>query len=458
MRRSSVLAASAALFLSVSPGAAQQPVRVPPPGGPAPAAGAPAPLPAFDARAVVAEVRRIIAERYVLPERRPTIDAALAASLAAGRYNTTDPGELAQRINADLDTSGHDRHLNFRFDPQQAAVMAAGRAPQPDNSAFERQVRAANFGVTSLRVLPGNVRYMEYDGFMWTGPESAAALENAMRFLSGGDAVIIDLRRNGGGSPEAVQYVISHFLPAGRPLMSFYMNGNTTADTTASLAEVPAGRMIGKPLYVLISGGTASAAEEFSGHVAGYHLGELIGENTAGAGFRNEVLPVQGRFVLSVSVGRAVLAATGRDWEAVGHAPTVPAPIAGALDAGHALALRRLAANAAGPERARLEAMADGVAARAERRAAALPLDAYAGAYGERVVSVGDGKLWMRRGARAALALIPLGGNLFTLDVDPSARLTFEVSGNAATALAMGPAGQPPQGRFARTPASGAAN
>ena len=50
--------------------------------------------------------------------------------------------------------------------------------------------------------------------------------------------------------------------------------------------------MVGKPLYVLTSGGTASAAEEFTGHVAGYKLGELIGENTAGAGFRNEFYPL----------------------------------------------------------------------------------------------------------------------------------------------------------------------
>ena len=450
MRRLSVLAVSAFLLLSVSPGAAQQPVRRLVPAGGAP--GADAPLPPLNSRAVVAEVRRVIAERYVLPERRPALDAIFARGLAAGRYDLTDPAELAERINADLDSAGHDRHLNFRLDPRQAAMLAAGSGPAPDNSAYERQVRAANHGVTSLRLLPGNVRYMEYDGFMWMGPESAAALETAMRFLSGGDAVIIDLRRNGGGSPEAVQYIVSHFLPAGRPLMSFYMNGSATADRNETLAEVPAGRMIGKPLYVLISGGTASAAEEFTGHVAGYHLGELIGENTAGAGFRNDLLPVQGRFVLSVSVGRAVLASTGRDWEAVGLAPTVPTPIAGALDVAQGLALRRLAANAAGPDRARLEAMAEGVAARAEHRSPALPLAAYAGSYGERVVSVGEGRLWMRRGTRAPLALVPLGGNLFTLDVDPGARLSFEVSGASATAFAMGPAGQPPQGRFARNP------
>ncbi len=446
MRRLSVLAASAVTLLSVSAGAAQPPAPAP---GARPAE---APLPPFDARAVVAEVRRVIAERYVLPERRPILDAALAQSLAGGRYTTTDPAELAERINADLDRAGHDRHLNFNFNPRQAAIAAAGNRPQPDTSAFERQARAANHGISELRVLPGNVRYMAYDGFVWTGPESAAALENAMRFLSGGDAVIIDLRRNGGGSPEAVQYIISHFLPAGRPLVTFYMNGSPSPDRLETLAELPAGRMVGRPLYVLISGGTASAAEEFTGHVGGYHLGELIGENTAGAGFRNDIVPIQGRFLLSVSVGRAVLASTGRDWEAVGLAPTIPTPIAGALDTAHALALRRLATGAAGPDRARLEAMAEGVAARAEHRAPALPLDAYAGSYGERVVSVGEGRLWLRRGARAPLALVPLGGNLFTLELQPEARLSFEVSGSAATAFAMGPAGQPPQGRFARNP------
>ena len=449
MRRiSSILAVSAAFILSLSPGAAQERVRVPGPAG----AEAPAPLPPLDARAVIAEVRRVLAERYVLPERRPALDAIFAQGLAAGRYDTNDPAVLTERINADLDTAGHDRHLNFRLDPGQAAILAAGRQPQPDNSAYERQVRATNHGVTSLRVLPGNVRYMEYDGFQWIGPESAAALETAMRFLSGGDALIIDLRRNGGGSPQAVQYIISHFLPAGRPLVTFYMNGNPSPDRLETLVEVPAGRMVGKPLYVLTSNGSASAAEEFIGHVGGYHIGELIGETSAGAGFRNELLPVQGRFVLSVSVGRAVLASTGRDWEAVGLAPTVPTPIAGALDVAQGLALRRLAASADGPERGRLEAMAEGVAARAEHRSAALPLGAYAGTYGERTVGVTDGKLWMRRGTRAPLALVPLGGNIFTLDVDPAARLTFEVAGAFATAFAMGPAGQPPQGRFTRNP------
>ena len=79
--------------------------------------------------------------------------------------------------------------------------------------------------------------------------------------------------------------------------------------------------LIGKPLYVLTSGGSASAAEEFIGHVAGYKLGELVGERTAGAGFRNEFFPLPGGMVISISVGQAILASTGKGWEAVGFTP-----------------------------------------------------------------------------------------------------------------------------------------
>jgi hypothetical protein len=414
---------------------------------------APAAQGEIDPRAAVAEVRRILAERYVLPERRPALDAILAKGLGSGRYDVREPGLLAERINADLKEAGKDGHLSFSFDPQQAAMMSAVRnEAAPDLSGWERQARTGNHGVTELRVLPGNIRYMAYDGFMWIGPESAAALDNAMRFLGGGDAVIIDIRRNGGGSPLAVQYLASHFLPAGRPLVTFHMNGEPQPDKLSTLADLPAGRLVGKPLYVLTSGGSASAAEEFAGHVGGYKFGELVGEKTAGAAFRNELLPIGGRFVLSVSVGRPVLASTGKDWEAVGIAPTIPTAVPAALDAAQAHALRRIAANASGGERTRLEAMADAIVARRETRAPTLPLQAYAGKFGERVVNVEGGKLYYRRGSRAPTALIPLGGNRFAFENDPASQVEFATSGTSVPALTLATAGGPNQGRYERTP------
>ncbi len=440
MRRSSLIIAAGLALASLAPSGAPALVQQ------QPAAAQP------DSRAVVAEVRRILTERYVLPERRPALDAILARGLASGRYDVREPVALAERINADLDTAGNDRHLNFNYNPQQAEMLAAGRREsEPDTGAFEREARANNHGVKALRVLPGNVRYLDYDAFLWIGPESAAALETAMRFLAGGDAVVIDLRRNGGGSPDAVQYMISHFLPPDRPLVTFHMNGQPSPDRLSTLAELPAGRMVGKPLYVLTSGGTASAAEEFTGHVGGYRIGELVGETTAGAGFRNELVPIAGAYVLSVSVGRAVLASTGRDWEAVGLAPTIRTDVAGALNVAHAHALRRLASATAPDERPRIAAIADAIAARTEGRAPALPAAAYAGSYGERTIVAEDGRLYYRRGTRPRTALIALGGNRFALDSDPAYRLDFQIAGGRAAAFEMGTVGAPSQGRYERT-------
>ena len=405
----------------------------------------------LDAHAVVAEVRRIIAERYVVAERRAALDAVLAEGLALGRYEAAEPGTLAERINADLERVGRDRHLGFEFDPQDAAMLARrSDRENPDPGAFERQMRRINHGVTELRVLPGNIRYMEYTGFAWIGPESAAALDTAMRFLAGGDGIIIDIRRNGGGDSDASRYLLSHFMPPGQPLFTYYREGGRIS-RVSTLPEVPAGRIAGKPLYLLTSNTTASAAEEFAGNFAGYRLGEVIGETTAGAGHAADLVPIDGRFVLSLSIGRVVLASTGRDWEATGIAPTIRADASQALDTAHAHALRWLATSAPAGERASLEAMAEGIAARVEPRSPALPLAAYAGSFGERGVEVEHARLYYRFGERPRRALIPLGGNLFTFEDDPALRVAFIQSADAVTALEIGRPGLPPQGRYERT-------
>ncbi|HLL31311.1 MAG TPA: S41 family peptidase, partial [Allosphingosinicella sp.] len=329
----------------------------------APAAAAPA-----DARTVVAEMRRVLAANYVLPQVRPKLDAVLAKGLAEGRYNVSDPALLVQRINADLDSVAHDKHLSLQYDPRQAAELAALPQGQPDTGPSAEQVRQAqrrNHGFTEMKLLPGNVRYVNLQGFMWVGPKSAEAYDTAMRFLRDGDAAIIDLRQNGGGSPQAVQYLVSHFMEPNRPLVTFHM-GASQVDRLATLPTLPVGRMVGKPLYVLTSGRSASAAEEFTGHVAGFGLGELIGATTAGAGFRNQFFPLPGGYLISVSVGRAVLASTGKDWEGVGIAPTTAVDPEKALEVAQIRALRRLAAGAPPREKAAYDATAAMLAAQVE--------------------------------------------------------------------------------------------
>ena len=422
----------AGLALSPVMAAAQPPA--------APVAVAPA-----DGRAVVAELRRLLAAKYVLPEVRPKLDSALAKGLAEGRYDVSDPAVLLDRVNADLAAVAHDKHLSLEYSPRQSAELAAAIAADPPGQADEddqpspeqiRQAQRRNHGFTEMKVLPGNVRYVNMQGFVWVGPKSAEAYDNVMRFLKEGDAIIIDLRQNGGGSPESVQYLVSHFMEPDRPLMTFHMAGDKI-DRTSTLASLPAGRMVGKPLYVLTSGRTASAAEEFSGHIAGYRLGELIGATTAGAGFRNQFFPLPGGYLASVSVGRAVLASTGKDWEGVGIPPATATDPEKALLVGQVHALRRLASAASPREKANYEATAALLAAQVDPVATALPLAAYAGSFGERKVWVEDGRLAFQRAGGPKLALVPIGPNLFAFENDAMTRVEYKVAGAAATGFAL---------------------
>lgn len=438
--RYSFLLASAAL-------AAAQPVYAQSQTPPSPAADAKT----IDFKVVVTEVRRLIRERYVLPERRPALDAILAKGLASGRYAVRDGALLAERINADLEQVGQDRHLTFRFDPREAAMIAAGSVEKPgENVVFERQIRRANHGITDLRLLPGNVRLMTYDGFHWIGAESAAALNNAMEFLAGGDAVIIDLRGNGGGFPEAVQHIISRFLPAGKPLTSFYMNGSLEPNSLSTLAVPAKERMIGKPLYLLTSGETGSAAEEFTGHVTGYRLGKVVGQNTAGAAFRSDIVAVGSQFVFSVSVGRGVLASTGKDWEGVGHAPTIKSEVPAALDIAHAAALRAVVTAAPVDERPIFNAVAEAMEARALKRTPDLPITAYTGIYGERTIITDGVRLTSQRPGKPPFALIPLGGHRFAVEATPAMRMVFEAAGQTVQAMTVEYAGGPVQSQVKR--------
>lgn len=390
----------------------------------------------FDSRAAVDAVRKLLRENYVVKEHRPGLDAALARGLASGRYSVADPQELARRVTNDMVAVAHDKHLYLQHDPATSAQLAAGgQSDEVADSPFWRAfARRQNHGVRELRVLAGNVRLMRYDGFLWTGEDSRAALDSAMAFLRGGDAIILDLRTNGGGSPEAVRRLASYFVPPGAKLVTFHMRDE--APDVSYAETVPDGRIEGVPVYVLTSGRSASAAEEFVSHVAGFGFGTLIGETTAGAAYRNELFPVPGGFALSVSVGRPELPAGG-DWEGKGVAPRHQVPQELALDRALQEALTGLAAKAQGRERTEIEWAAALHGARASRAAPAQPAAAYAGRYGDRTVSAEGTTLVYQREGGLKSTLVPLGGDLFAIEADPRSRVRFVSSNGKVTGFVV---------------------
>jgi len=150
---------------------------------------------------------------YIFPEITRKYVRMLRGNLRSGKYDATvQPGEFAVSVTGDLMAVHRDEHLHVWFNP--AWVQEERGRNELDEQAIklqQRRSRASNYGFMEVKILPGNIGYLRLDSFSYdTGAQDAAV--GAMSFLSNADAIIVDLRRNGGGSPEMVQFLCSYFL------------------------------------------------------------------------------------------------------------------------------------------------------------------------------------------------------------------------------------------------------
>ncbi len=390
----------------------------------------------FQPRPVVDQVIALIGANYVFPEKRAGIVAKLKDDEAQGRYDVASAAELVDRLGADMSAAGHDRHLWIQYDPDQnKALRTAGNGDE--NAFFERQAALRNMGYEELRILPGNIRYVNLTGFMWR-KDGARIVADSARFLSEGDAVIVDLRQNGGGSAQAVQNLVSYFLPPdNRALMYFHKGANGAAKPTRVLTRLAAPRMVGKPLYVLISGSTGSAAEEFAYHVEQFHLGTLVGHATAGAANNDTLYPVGDGFIVSVSTDRPEHPVSHTNWEGTGVPPDVAVADDQALAQAQLLALKALAARPG----AKADAY-DWAIAGLEAHMHPVTVDpatqaSYAGIYGDRTIRLQDGKLIFQRAGRDPTTLSPLSPDLFEFGNSAHVRLRFRREAGRVTGFDM---------------------
>lgn len=390
-----------------------------------------APITTQEARDAATEIARLVGAHYVFPEKRAAIVAAVDGALAAGRYDVTEGGLFAERISADLSGAGKDGHLWVRFDPATHDDLARAGGHEVDTPRQQAIGRRRHQGFEEMRILDGNVRYVRVSGFLWSNDTTARVIDEVARFLDEGDAVIIDLRGNGGGNAAAVQRLISYFMPPdGRVLITFHdgMSGESSVNRVADDLVGP--RLVGRPLYVLTGPGSASAAEEFAYHVQQFRLGRLVGATTAGAANNNALFPVAPGFVASISVGRPEHPVSRGNWEGTGIAPDVATSVESALDEAHLVALRGLAEGAVEDQRQRIAWALAGLEARLHPPAISTrDLRAYVGRYGIRTVRLENETLVYRREGRPATTLIPMAQDLFAFANTADVRVRFRRDG-----------------------------
>ena len=324
--------------------------------GPAP--GPDRPIDAATRAQVIDGVLHQLDSAYVFPDKAKEMQQAVRARATRGDYDRiTSAREFADSLTAHLQAVSHDKHLRVRYSARALPNEAPDQEPTAEEkremAAFGRQV---NFGIEKAERLPGNVGYLELRSFGFTAALADAAVAAAMNFVGNTDALIIDVRRNGGGDPDMIALVCSYLLGPGEILINkFYWRPANRWDESRTKATV-SGKHYGttRPVYVLTSDRTFSGAEELAYDIQTQKRGEIVGDTTGGGAHPGGMRRVSENFGVWVPSGRAVNPVTNTNWEGVGVRPDLAVPAEEALRTAHIRALEKLLQGASGEDRDRL--------------------------------------------------------------------------------------------------------
>lgn len=306
----------------------------------------PVPVDAGTQHAVVAELARQLQSNYVFPDVATKIAKSLHAKDAAGGYAmATDAEAFAKALGDDLRSVGHDLHFQVNYEPDFGTHAEDSRGvPSHEDVEHMRGVIAARgYGIQSVRRLDGNVGYMELRAFPPT-EFVGEAITAALKLLSGSDALILDLRRNGGGEPDSVAYLLSHFFAEGdsRHLNDIYSRSDNSTRQYWTNPAVTA--RFTKPIYVLTSKRTFSGGEEAAYDLQTQKRATLVGEVTGGGANPGEGYSLTHGFAAFIPNGRSINPITKINWEHTGVAPDIAVPAADAQKIAHAAILKTLLA------------------------------------------------------------------------------------------------------------------
>ncbi len=299
---------------------------------------------------LINDISQGLREIYVFPAVAAEMEALLQRRFEGGDYDGL--GSLAEftgQLTEDLQSISHDLHLRVR---PHAAWGEEGRRDAAEESRQQReQARLTNYGFYRVERLSGNIGYLDLRSFHDAELAGATAVA-AMNFLANSSALIIDLRQNGGGSPSMIQLISSYFFEERKHLNTFYYRRANSYEEFWTHSKVQGPKMVGAPLYILTSGRTFSAAEEFTYNLKHMKRATIIGETTGGGAHPVDFLisDMGDGFYASISMpfGRAINPITETNWEGTGVKPHIEVPAADALDHAHREALAEVASRSAG--------------------------------------------------------------------------------------------------------------
>jgi hypothetical protein len=284
-------------------------------------------LDAAERRRVVEGVIRDVREHYFDKDVAERVVDALAAHERSGEYHALGEAEaFAALLTKQMRDVSHDMHLEVVYSRDRLPEHPG--APSAESVAnYRRALEREHCTFETVKILPHMIGYLKLTSFPDVSICRSTAVA-AMAALNGAHAVIFDLRDNRGGSPEMVMLISAYLFDHPE-----YMYSPREAPTERSWTRSPVAgnRLANKPVYVLTSGTTWSAAEQFSYDLKMLKRATLVGEKTRGGAHAGVFYRIDDHFGVGIPEAKVVNPFSKSDWAGVGVEPDVRVKAAEAL-------------------------------------------------------------------------------------------------------------------------------
>ncbi|HEY6371231.1 MAG TPA: S41 family peptidase, partial [Candidatus Sulfotelmatobacter sp.] len=278
---------------------------------------------------------------YVDPDIAQKMAAALLAHESAGDDDAATDGEaFADLLTRQMMEVSHDKYVVMAYSA--GASPANPPAPSLDEVArYRTEMEQNNCTIETAKILPHNIGYLKFNAF----PDATVCgktVAAAMTSLNNADAIIFDLRDNRGGYANMVALISTYLFDHPTHLNDFYNRGENSTEESWTLPPVPDNRLADKPVFVLTSPTTFSAAEGFAYDLKMLKRATLVGETTSGRGHVGMPHRIDDHFTIRIPGMRVTNPISKTNWQGTGVEPDVKVRAADALATARRLAEKTL--------------------------------------------------------------------------------------------------------------------
>ncbi len=285
------------------------------------------------------DLKNKISSQYVLEDNISKILAALSKLQISTEFKQVKTHKEFAKILATT-IREYDGHFSVLWsDPLK------GKTQSKDYEGWFPMLSRKNSGFTKVEVLKGNIGYIDFFGFDHLNDSAKARAKAALTFVENTDAIIFDLRKNGGGSAVMIQFISSYFFQEKTHLNSFYNRKTGELTEFWTFDDIDGKKRPHVPVYILTSDFTFSAAEEFAYNFKHLKRATIIGESTGGGANPINVIDLGNGFRASIPVSKAVNPITKSNWEGVGVQPDIVIDADKAFDIAYKMALETIKPN-----------------------------------------------------------------------------------------------------------------